>query len=97
MQNCNAGAFIVLMQDWNTSRLPVRITQTNASLLLESCPSTAATTAATPLNSAEQRRTNLDNRPMNCWQIELQRTMLNGPGAHGMQGVRGSNPRTSTK
>jgi hypothetical protein len=34
---------------------------------------------------------------MNCERFELGRTMLNGQGAHGMQGVRGSNPRTSTK
>jgi hypothetical protein len=38
----------------------------------------------------------MNESPMNYWLFEPSRTMLNGHGSHGMQGVRGSNPRTST-
>ena len=31
------------------------------------------------------------------WQLELHRTVLNGPGAHDTQGVAGSSPARPTK
>jgi hypothetical protein len=65
--------------------------------LLQLCTSpTAATTAATPMNSAERSRTHLNESPMIYWPFEPTRTMLNGPKSHGMQGVRSSNLLTST-
>jgi hypothetical protein len=45
---------------------------------------TAATTAATPMNSAELSRTDLNKGPMIYWSFEPARTMMNGPNSHGM-------------
>jgi hypothetical protein len=49
------------------------------------------------MNSAKRLRTQLNESPMIYGSNERSRTTLNGREAHGMQGVRGSNPRTSTK
>jgi hypothetical protein len=76
------------MRGWTITRFPVRKNHLSASpLLLQSSSPTAATTAATPMNSAERCRTYFTERPMIYWQNELQRTILKGPSAHGMQGV----------
>ena len=87
MRTRKTRASIASMRGWGITQFLVRKQLPDTSPLLQSFSSTAATTAATPMLSAERYRTKMNQTPMKYWHIELSRTVPNGPSAHGMHVV----------